>query len=84
MDVGKEAVFQCVPGGSPISRVSWYRDGRPIVTDSKYRVLTNPERLVVSPLAKDDHGMYQCFVSNDWDSAQAIAELQLGGNSMLT
>lgn len=79
VDVGKEASFQCIPGGAPITRVSWYRDGRPIASDSRFHILSNPERLSVSPLTKDDHGMYQCFVSNDWDMAQASSQLQLGG-----
>lgn len=79
VDVGKQAQFQCIPGGSPVARVAWYRDGRPLASDGRLQVLTGPERLVVSPLTKEDHGMYQCFVSNDWDMAQATAELHLGG-----
>lgn len=43
------------------------------------QVLTGPDRLVVAPVTKQDHGMYQCFVSSDWDMAQATAELHLGG-----
>ncbi|XP_046662354.1 Down syndrome cell adhesion molecule-like protein Dscam2 isoform X5 [Homalodisca vitripennis] len=81
VDVGKQAMFQCIPGGSPVARVFWYRDGRPLVSDGRVQILTGPERLVVSPLTKEDHGMYQCFVSNDWDMAQATAELHLGDAS---
>lgn len=37
-------------------------------------------------MQKEDQGMYQCFVSNEWEMAQATAELQLGGagNILLT
>ena len=79
VDVGKEAVFQCITGGHPITRVSWYRNAKPIVRDNRFQVTSTPEKLVVRPLQKEDHGMYQCFVSNEWEMAQATAELQLGG-----
>lgn len=79
VDVGKEAVFQCIIGGHPIARVSWYRNAKPIVRDSRFEMTTSPEKLTVRPLQKEDHGMYQCFVSNEWEMTQATAELQLGG-----
>lgn len=76
-DVGKDAVLNCVPGGFPVGRVSWLHDGRPL--DASDRVKVTQERLMVLRVQKEDQGMYQCFVSNDWDMAQAAAELQLGG-----
>jgi hypothetical protein len=82
VDVGKEAVFQCITGGHPVTRVSWYRNSKPIVRDSRFEMTSSPEKLTVRPLQKEDHGMYQCFVSNEWDMAQATAELQLGGKQI--
>ena len=35
--------------------------------------------LKIESVKKDDRGMYQCFVRNDQESAQATAELRLGG-----
>nr|CAD7573671.1 unnamed protein product [Timema californicum] len=81
VDVGKEAVFQCIPGGHPVAKVAWYRNGKPVVRDARFEVLSSPEKLMVRALQKEDHGMYQCFVSNEWDMAQATAELQLGDAS---
>nr|CAD7399479.1 unnamed protein product [Timema cristinae] len=81
VDVGKEAVFQCIPGGHPVTKVVWYRNGKPVVRDARFEVLSSPEKLMVRALQKEDHGMYQCFVSNEWDMAQATAELQLGDAS---
>ncbi|PSN42210.1 hypothetical protein C0J52_11247 [Blattella germanica] len=81
VDVGKEAVFQCITGGHPITRVSWYRNAKPIIRDGRFQVTSSPEKLTVRPLQKEDHGMYQCFVSNEWEMAQATAELQLGDAS---
>ena len=35
--------------------------------------------LKIDSVKKDDRGMYQCFIRNDQESAQATAELRLGG-----
>ncbi|KAF4524305.1 hypothetical protein B566_EDAN005361 [Ephemera danica] len=67
VDVGKSAVFQCIPGGHPVTHVAFEMSRR--------------ETLTIRPVQKDDHGMYQCFVSNEWDMAQATTELQLGDAS---
>ena len=79
VDVGKEAVFQCITGGHPLTRISWYRNAKPIVRDNRFEITSSPEKLIIRPLQKEDHGMYQCFISNEWEMVQATAELQLGG-----
>lgn len=38
-----------------------------------------PHRLVIKAIQKEDQGMYQCVVTNDWEQVQSTAELQLGG-----
>ena len=37
------------------------------------------ETLRINSVRKADRGMYQCFVRNDRESAQATGELKLGG-----
>lgn len=46
--------------------------------DNRVEVQNEPPILTVRQLTKDDRGMYQCFVSNNWDQAQATAELDMG------
>lgn len=43
---------------------------------------TDPPRLHIKKVQKEDQGMYQCFVSNEWEQIQSTAELQLGGNNV--
>lgn len=38
--------------------------------------------LRIDQVRREDKGMYQCFVRNDQESAQASAELKLGGRCM--
>lgn len=44
------------------------------------QILTDPARLFIKKVQKEDQGMYQCFVSNEWEQIQSTSELQLGGN----
>lgn len=60
-----------VISGNPIKTISWLKDGRKIEhTDAVLRI---------EAVRKEDKGMYQCFIRNDQESAEATAELKLGG-----
>ncbi|KPI95214.1 Down syndrome cell adhesion molecule-like protein CG42256 [Papilio xuthus] len=69
---GSSVVFNCtVEGGGGDARVRWLHDGVPV---------GGAERtLRVHGVARAHRGMYQCFAERDLDSAQAAAELRLGG-----
>lgn len=47
------------------------------------QIHSEPARLSIKNIEKDDKGMYQCFVSNEWEQIQSTAELQLGGEYWL-
>ncbi|KAG5890613.1 hypothetical protein JTB14_005123 [Gonioctena quinquepunctata] len=71
IDFGRPAVFTCKFEGNPIKTISWLKDGNPIDhTDAIMRI---------EAVRKEDKGMYQCFIRNDQESAEATAELKLGG-----
>lgn len=72
VDFGRPAVYTCQYSGNPIKTVSWMKDGKPINGHSD-------ATLRIESVKKEDNGMYQCFVRNDQESAQASAELKLGG-----
>lgn len=75
VDFGRPAVFTCQYTGNPIKTISWMKDGKPIGhSDATLRI---------ESVKKEDNGMYQCFVRNDQESAQASAELKLGGRCKL-
>lgn len=44
-----------------------------------YQIYADPPRVVIKKIQKEDQGMYQCFVTNEWEQIQSTAELQLGG-----
>lgn len=49
-------------------------------TGARIRAVSR-ERISVMSVAREDRGMYQCFVRNEYEMAQGIAELRLGGES---
>ncbi|XP_017867799.1 PREDICTED: Down syndrome cell adhesion molecule-like protein Dscam2 isoform X6 [Drosophila arizonae] len=71
IDFGRPAVFTCQYTGNPIKTVSWMKDGKAIGHSDPV--------LRIESVKKEDKGMYQCFVRNDQESAEASAELKLGG-----
>ncbi|XP_034229993.1 Down syndrome cell adhesion molecule-like protein Dscam2 isoform X12 [Thrips palmi] len=70
VDFGRPAVFNCVYKGNPVRTITWSKDGRSLNLDGPV--------LRIDAVKKEDKGMYQCFVRNDQESAQASAELKLG------
>ncbi|KAK7868985.1 hypothetical protein R5R35_013907 [Gryllus longicercus] len=71
VDFGRPAVFTCKFEGNPIKTISWLKDGRSLNHEDAV--------LRIDSVRKEDKGMYQCFIRNDQESAEATAELKLGG-----
>nr|XP_024214188.1 Down syndrome cell adhesion molecule-like protein Dscam2 isoform X37 [Halyomorpha halys] len=70
VDFGRPATMSCNFEGNPVKTLSWLKDGK---------VLPNKEAMLkIESVRKEDRGMYQCFVRNEQESAQASAELKLG------
>lgn len=67
---GSSVTFNCsVEGGE--ARVRWLHDGVPVGGGER--------TLRIHGVVRVHRGMYQCFAERDLDSAQAAAELRLGG-----
>ncbi|XP_075224355.1 Down syndrome cell adhesion molecule 1 isoform X5 [Lycorma delicatula] len=72
VDFGRPAVLKCNYEGNPVKTISWLKDGKAIAGHEE-------PVLKIDSVRKEDKGMYQCFVRNEQESAQASAELKLGG-----
>ncbi|XP_049947508.1 Down syndrome cell adhesion molecule-like protein Dscam2 [Schistocerca serialis cubense] len=77
VDVGRPAQLNCSTEGHPQLAVSWLKDGRPLHTSSRVRLLT-PQTLRIEHVEQHDAGMYQCVVSNNDETAQGTAQISLG------
>ncbi|XP_025265398.1 Down syndrome cell adhesion molecule-like protein Dscam2 isoform X7 [Camponotus floridanus] len=77
VDLGKSAYLTCTASGFPQAALYWLKDGQPLRTGARVRTVSS-ERISVTSVAREDRGMYQCFVRNEYEMAQGIAELRLG------
>ncbi|KAI9578572.1 hypothetical protein GQX74_009146, partial [Glossina fuscipes] len=77
VNLGKTADLICSISGFPKQSISWLKDGQPLRSGARVRLLSK-EHIRITSITKEDKGMYQCMVKNDIESVQATAELRLG------
>ncbi|KAJ8873584.1 hypothetical protein PR048_024402 [Dryococelus australis] len=78
-DVGATASFSCEVSGGGSPRLSWLRNGRPVVLGDRLTLLQGAQMLTIHPITKEDRAMYQCLARGEDDSLQAASQLSLGG-----
>ncbi|XP_069190704.1 cell adhesion molecule Dscam2 isoform X3 [Procambarus clarkii] len=79
VDLGRPTRLICRVSGSPVTSLTWYKDGRPL--PSLPRLTTYDTTLHIGQVSREDGGMYQCLARNDEDSAQAAAQVDLGDSA---
>ena len=80
VDSGSQAVFNCsVQGSTGDWSLYWLKNGHRIQDGTDIEIMNNGEILVLKRIERKDSGMYQCFAQNHEETAQASAELILGG-----
>ncbi|ROT67213.1 putative Down syndrome cell adhesion molecule-like protein Dscam2 isoform X45 [Penaeus vannamei] len=73
VDLGRPTSLTCRVSGTPVTSVTWYKDGRPL--PRLPRVTTYDRTVHIGQVAREDGGMYQCLAKNDEDSTQAAPNL---------
>lgn len=80
VDSTSQAVFNCsVQGGVGDTTIYWLKDGNRIYDSHNIETMHRGETLVLRSVGRNDSGMYQCYAQNHDETAQAAAELILGG-----
>jgi len=69
--------------GYPRSSIQWLKNGQEIHFNSRIR-LEEGVKLFIHLGLKEDQGIYQCVVKNEFDMSQGSAELLLGGTIIIT
>ncbi|KAM7293264.1 Down syndrome cell adhesion molecule-like protein Dscam2 [Ixodes scapularis] len=77
-DVGHPVTFNCSASGQPVRSVSWYKDQQRLQPTGRISLLASGLVLRIDSVLRQDAGVYQCYLHNEADSAQASAELRLG------
>lgn len=83
VDVGRTANMSCRISGQPVHSVIWTKDGQPLSKSPRFNLLATDVLQVfeISPVHRQDKGMYQCHVANAKDSAQGTTQLIIGGEN---
>uniref|UniRef100_A0A0N4Z2C6 Down syndrome cell adhesion molecule-like protein Dscam2 n=1 Tax=Parastrongyloides trichosuri TaxID=131310 RepID=A0A0N4Z2C6_PARTI len=71
----KDIEISCKSESFPKSKITWYKNGEPIIP-SQYFVVEN-NHLKVLGLVKDDQGVYQCLIENDIGNVQSHAQIMI-------
>ncbi|KAH7636713.1 down syndrome cell adhesion molecule [Dermatophagoides farinae] len=87
---GDTVTFNCtITGGSPIQQIHWRRNARPLMVaqatttsarqhpNHRVHLLHQDRMLQIRQVRREDRGMFQCIVSNEFESVQASGELAL-------
>lgn len=77
VELGMPAKLNCTAttsGTTHLTGLTWFKDGEMLQTSSRVRLETNAQ-LIIKPVKKEDAGMYQCFLGENLDVAQASAEI---------
>lgn len=77
---GEEVSLNCSMTTAPKS-VVWVKDQRRIVPDHRIRRMSQTH-LKILVFQREDSGIYQCYVYNDWESSQAHVQLDLKGKML--
>ncbi|XP_062854790.1 obscurin [Trichomycterus rosablanca] len=76
---GQDVQFCCSTGCVPLPTVRWFKDGKPLVNDEKYKIKSDEQtgvlRLVIKTTEETDVGQYECELLNQMGSAKCKAQL---------
>lgn len=66
---GMDTLQRCIATGYPLASVQWLKDGQPLRTGSRVRLLTK-EHIKITSVTKEDKGTYQASLQmramNSW------------------
>ncbi|XP_045510204.1 titin-like [Colias croceus] len=76
---GETVTFDAIFSGNPQPEIIWYKDEKPIMTDSSFQIETKDNRTIckVKKVAKKSEGSYSCKAVSDVGMAITRATLQV-------
>uniref|UniRef100_A0A914WAK2 Neogenin n=1 Tax=Plectus sambesii TaxID=2011161 RepID=A0A914WAK2_9BILA len=74
---GDSAVLECVANGFPIPEIRWLKEDKAVTVDDDRIKLVGRSSLLIHKLTSADAGTYTCRATNNEDSADASAALEV-------
>ncbi|XP_062862335.1 striated muscle preferentially expressed protein kinase isoform X3 [Trichomycterus rosablanca] len=77
---GDPVTLSCLPAGSPIPRITWMKDKKPLEIDPRMNVISCPDGrqlLMIMKTTKKDAGLYECVATNPLASISSSCKISL-------
>ncbi|XP_041349993.1 leucine-rich repeats and immunoglobulin-like domains protein 3 [Gigantopelta aegis] len=76
-NVGKTSVLECMAAGSPKPKLSWLKDGEPLIVTPRHFFSADNQLLIIVETQSSDSGMYMCEMSNTLGTQKGTTELKV-------
>ncbi|KAH7947869.1 hypothetical protein HPB52_016419 [Rhipicephalus sanguineus] len=75
--VGDTAVLECLSSGSPKPRLTWLKDGVPLVATERHFLVAEAQLLVITDSRTSDSGQYACEMTNTLGNERGLSLLKV-------
>lgn len=75
--VGDTAVLECLSSGSPKPRLTWLKDGVPLVATERHFLVAEAQLLVITDTRTSDSGQYACEMTNTLGIERGLSLLKV-------
>ncbi|XP_067138807.1 cell adhesion molecule Dscam1-like isoform X1 [Centruroides vittatus] len=76
---GTSVSFNCTTTGHPITNMEWMKNQRPVVSNRRITISGNV--IHINSVQRENIGIYQCYIYNEEESAQASTYLSIASES---
>nr|XP_050027709.1 leucine-rich repeats and immunoglobulin-like domains protein 3 [Dermacentor andersoni] len=74
---GDTAVLECLSSGSPKPRLTWLKDGAPLVATERHFLVAEAQLLVITDSRTTDSGQYACEMTNTLGIERGLSLLKV-------
>jgi hypothetical protein len=77
ISAGDSTVLECMAAGSPKPKLTWSKDGEPLVATPRHFFTAENQLLIIVNTALGDAGNYQCEMSNTLGTERGSSRLTI-------
>ncbi|KAL1416137.1 hypothetical protein MTO96_006406 [Rhipicephalus appendiculatus] len=81
--IGDTAVLECLSSGSPKPRLTWLKDGVPLVATERHFLVSEAQLLLITDTRTSDSGQYTCEMTNTLGIERGALAPQSGASQVL-
>lgn len=74
---GEPIVLECMGSGSPKPRLTWLKDGGPVLATDRHFFAAEDQLLIIVNTALSDAGLYECIMTNPLGERKGYSRLSI-------